>query len=142
MADNDDQRRKFADLVKLNGLSSKLIDRSTERRLLEEGVVNCGMSLDEARGTLRSVAEDNDLVFESETGKRVQQILDRHGGRSGKISKKQFDQTAAILRDFSNGAIGEEEARRQVKRIMVDQGLRPRRAGLLQTRGWFKSVEV
>lgn len=142
MADNDDPRRKFADLVKLNGLTSKFIDRETERRILEEGIVRCGLTLDEARGTLRSVAEDNDFVFESETGRRIRQVLDRHAGKKGKISKKQFEQTAEILRDFSNGTIGDEEARRHVKRIMIENGWKPRRAGLLPTQRWYKNVEV
>lgn len=142
MADTDDSRRKFADLVKLNGLTNKFIDRETERRILEEGVVRFGLTLDEARGTMLTVADDNDYVFESETGRRIRQVLDQHAGKKGKISKKQFDQTAAILRDFSNKAVGEEEARRQVKRIMIENGWKPRRAGLLPTRGWYKSVEV
>lgn len=142
MADTEDPRRRFADLVKLSGLTSKYIDRETERRVLEEGVIRCGLSLDEARGTMRSVAEDNDYVFESETGRRIRQVLDRHAGKKGKISKKQFDQTAEILRDFANGAIGEQEARRHVKRIMIENGWKPRRAGILPTQRWYKSVEV
>lgn len=142
MADTEDPRRRFADLVKLNGLTSKFIDRETERRVLEEGVTRFGLTLDEARGAMRSVAEDNDFVFESETGRRIRQVLDKHAGKKGKVSKKQFDQTAEILRDFSNGAIGEAEARRQVKRIMIENGWKPRRAGLLPTQRWYKSVEV
>lgn len=142
MADTEDPRRRFTDIVKLNGLTSKFIDRETERRVLEDGVTRFGLTLDEARGMMRSVAEDNDYTFESETGRRIRQMLDRHAGKKGKISKKQFDQTAEILRDFSNGAIGEAEARRHVKRIMIENGWKPRRAGLLPTQRWYKSVEV
>ena len=142
MADIEDSRRRFADLVKLNGLGSKFIDRESERRILEEGVIRCGLSLDEARGVMRSVADDNDYTFETETGRRIRQVLDKHAGKKGKVSKKQFDQTAEILRDFSNGAIGEAEARRHVKRIMIENGWKPRRAGLLPTQRWYKSVEV
>lgn len=142
MAEIEDPRRRFADIIKLNGLTSRFIDRETERRVLEEGVTRFGLTLDEARGMMRAVAEDNDYTFESETGRRIRQVLDRHAGKKGKISKKQFDQTADILRDFSNGAIGEAEARRQVKRIMIENGWKPRRAGLLPTQRWYKSVEV
>ena len=77
MADTEDPRRRFADLVKLSGLTSKFIDREAERRVLEEGVIRCGLSLDEARGMMRAVADDNDYVFESETERRVRQILDK-----------------------------------------------------------------
>lgn len=142
MSSNDDARKRFADLVKLNGLTSKFISRETERRILEEGVTRYELSLDDARGLLRTVAADEDFVFESETGLRIRQVLDRHAGKKGKISKTQFLQTSAILRDFSNDAIGEEESKRQVKRIMIDQGLEPRRAGLLRSKRWYKNVEV
>jgi len=142
MADTEDPRRRFADLVKLSGLTSKFIDREAERRVLEEGVIRCGLSLDEARGMMRAVADDNDYVFESETERRVRQILDKQASKKGKISKKQFDQTASILRDFTNSSIGEQEARRQVKRIMIENGWKPRRAGILPTQRWYKSIEV
>lgn len=138
----DDARQRFADLVKLNGLTSKFINRETERRILEEGVTRYELSLDEARGVLRTVAQDEGLVFESETGRRIQQVLDKHAGKKGRISKQQFLQASAILRDFSDNAIGEEEAKRQVKRIMMDNGWQPRRAGLLRSRRWFSSVDA
>ena len=134
--------RRFADLVKLNGLGSRFIDRTQERHLLEEGVTKFGLTLDEARGVLRSVAEDNGYVFESEAGWRIQQVLGRHAGKNGMISRRQFRRTADVLRDFSDNAIGEAEARRQIKRIMIENGWRPRRAGMLRTRRWYRQVQL
>jgi hypothetical protein len=142
MSANDDARKRFADLVKLNGLTSAFISRETERRILEEGVTRFDLSLDEARGLLRTVAADEDFVFESETNHRIRQVLERHAGKKGKISKDQFLQTSAILRDFSNDSIGEHEAKRQIKAIMIDNGWEPRRAGLLRSKRWYKNVEV
>ena len=138
----DDQARRYADLVKLNGLQTKLIDRPQEQRLLEEGITRFNLTLDEARGILRSIAEDNDYTFESETGKRIKQVLARSAGRRGLISRSQFQNTTQILRDFSDNTITEAEARRQLKRIMLDNGWRPRRAGLLRTRRWFRQIEA
>ncbi|MBP2308475.1 hypothetical protein ACHMW5_18790 [Azospirillum melinis] len=138
----EDCRRKFADLVKLNGISSKYIERDTERRILEDGVVRCGLTLEEARGVMRCVADDYDLVFESETDRRIRQVLDKHAGKKGKIGKKQFNQTASILRDFSNDSISEEEARRHIKRIMTDNGWQPKRAGLIPTKRWYRKIET
>ncbi len=134
--------RRFADLVKLNGLGRRFIDRAQERHLLEEGVTRFGLTLDEARGVLRSVAEDNGYVFESESGRRIQQLLGRHAGKKGLVSKGQFRRTAEVLRDFSDNTINEAESRRQLKRIMMDNGWRPRRAGLLRTRRWYKQIQV
>ena len=142
MVRTDDTARRYADLVKLNGLGCRFIDRTQERHLLEEGVTKFNLTLDEARGVLRSVAEDNGYVFESEAGRRIQQVLSRHAGKNGMISRRQFRRTADVLRDFSDNAIGEAEARRQIKRIMIENGWRPRRAGLLRTRRWYRLVEL
>jgi hypothetical protein len=142
MVRTDDTARRYADLVKLNGLGCRFIDRTQERHLLEEGVTKFNLTLDEARGVLRSVAEDNSYVFESEAGRRIQQVLSRHAGKSGMISRRQFRRTADVLRDFSDNAIGEAESRRQIKRIMMENGWRPRRAGLLRTRRWFRLVQL
>jgi hypothetical protein len=134
--------RRFADLVKLQGVGSRFIDREQERRLLEDGVTKFGLALDEARGTLRAVADDNGYVFESEAGRRVEQVMSRHAGKRGLVSRRQFRATAQVLRDFSDNAISEPEARRRVKQIMIDNGWRPRRAGLLRTRRWYRQVQV
>ena len=142
MVRNDDSARRFADLVKLNGLGRRFIDRVQERHLLEEGVTKFNLTLDQARGVLRSVAEDNGYVFESEAGRRIEQVLSRHAGKNGLISRWQFRRTAEVMRDFSDNAIGEAEARRQLKRIMIDNGWRPRRAGLLRTRRWYRQIEL
>jgi Flp pilus assembly CpaF family ATPase len=134
--------RRFADLVKLQGVGSRFLDREQERRLLEEGVTKFGLTLDEARGVLRSVADDNGYIFESEAGRRVEQVMSRHAGKRGLISRRQFRATAQVLRDFSDNAITEPEARRRVKQIMIDNGWRPRRAGMLRTRRWYRQVQV
>jgi hypothetical protein len=136
------ENRRFADLVKLNGVGSRYIDRERERRLLEEAVTRLGLSLEEARGVLRSVGEDSGYVFESEARRRIEQMLNRQAGRRGLISRTQFRSTAQLFRDFSDNTIGEPEARRQLKRIMIENGWRPRRAGLLRTRRWYRQVEV
>ena len=91
---------------------------------------------------LRSVAEDNNYVFESESGRRIQQLMSRNAGRRGLISRTQFRRTVDVLRDFSDNSINEAEARRQLKRIMIENGWRPRRAGLLRTKRWYKKIEV
>lgn len=132
--------RRFGDLVKLSGLGDRFIDRAQERRLLEEGVTRFDLTLDEARGVLRSVAEDQKYVFESDAGRRIEQVMSRQAGKKGRISRRQFRQTVQMLRDFSDNTISEVEARRQLKLIMLDNGWQPRRAGLFRTRRWFRQV--
>jgi hypothetical protein len=134
--------RRYSDLVKLSGLGNRFIDRAQERRLLEDGVTKFDLSLDQSRGALRSVAEDNDYVFESDAGRRIQQVLSRNAGKSGHISRGQFRRATEVLRDFSDNAIGEAEARRQLKKIMIENGWQPRRAGLFRTRSWYRQVQL
>jgi len=138
----DDTLRRYTDLVRLNGMKTRYIDRAQELRLLEKGVTNFRLTLDDARRALRKVAEEDGYVFESEEGRRVEQLMSRHAGRSGTISRAQFESTAQILRDFSEKSIGEEDARRQLKRLMLQNGWRPRRSGLTWSRRWFEQVKV
>ena len=138
----DDTLRRYTDLVKLTGMKNRYIDRAQELRLLEQGLMSFDLSLDEARRTLRKVAEENGYVFESQEGRRVEQLMTRHAGRSGTISRAQFESTAQILRDFSEQSVGEEEARRQLKRLMLEHGWQPRRSGLTWSRRWFEQVKV
>jgi hypothetical protein len=138
----DDTLRRYTDLVKITGMKAKFIDQAQEVRLLEEGVMRFDLSLEEARRHLRKVAEDNGYVFESQEGRRVEQMMNRHAGKNGLISRQQFENTAQILRDFTDKSIGEEEARRQLKRLMLQNGWRPRRSGLFWSKKWFAQVEV
>ena len=148
VADNSIRRsqdasiRRYGDLVKLSGLDGRFINRGQERRLLEDGVTKFDLTLDEFRGVLRSVAEDNHYIFESEAGRRIQQVLGRHAGKNGRVSRRQFRRTTEVLRDFSDNTINEVEARRQLKRIMIENGWRPRRAGLLRSRRWYRQVQL
>ncbi len=138
----DDTLRRYTDLVKITGMKTKYINQAQEVRLLEEGVTRFDLSLDDARRHLRKVAEENGFVFESQEGRRVEQMMNRYASRSGTISREQFESTAAILRDFTEKSIGEEEARRQLKRLMLQNGWRPRRSGWFWSKKWFAQVEV
>lgn len=133
---------RFAEVVKLNGLGTRVIDRNQERRLLEEGIGRFGLTLDEARDTLRTVAEDNNYMFESQIAQRTQQILARDAGKKGRITKRQFNHAAEMLRDFSDGTVNAADARRRVNRIMVENGWRPVPAGLFRTKTWYKQVDA
>jgi len=138
----DDAIRRYGDLVKLNGLGTRFIPRAQERRLLEDGVTKFDLSLDEARGVMRTIAEDKGYIFESESVRRIQQVLSRAAGRNGYISRAQFRRAQEVLRDISENTISETEARQQLKRLMAENGWRPRRAGLFRSRRWYRQIEA
>jgi hypothetical protein len=133
---------RFAEVVKLNGLDNRLIDRNQERRLLEEGIGRFGLTLDEARGTLHTVATDNNYVFESQIAQRMQQILAREAGKKGRIRKGQFNKAAETFRDFSDQNVSTADARRRVKQIMKENGWTPVGNGPFRSKRWFKQVDA
>lgn len=142
MAVSDDVKKRYVEYIKVQGLDGKYIDRDKERKILEEGVTKFDIGLDDSRAIMLGVASDHDYVFERDSEEQVEKILERFAGKKGKVSKKQFDDTAGILRDFSEGHLKETEARRQVKKIMERNDWQPRRAGLFLSRRWYRKIEV
>ena len=89
-----------ATLVKLSGLDGRFINRGQERRLLEDGVTKFDLTLDKFRGVLRSFPEDESLSFDPEAGRRIQQVLGRHAGKNGRVSRGQFRRTTEVCAIF------------------------------------------
>lgn len=137
-----DTYRRYTDLIKLAGMKGRYIDQEKEHQLLEQGVMSFDLSLKDAARVLRKTAEDHGFVFASQESRRVEQLMARHAGRTGGITREQFESSAQILRDFSEKSIGEAEARRQLKKMMLEHGWQPRRSVLTWSRKWFEQVKV
>ncbi len=63
-------------------------------------------------------------------------VADRHG----RISRAEFDRVAAFYRAAAQSGISPGDARDRVKELMEENDLRPRRAGLLRTRRWWRMI--
>lgn len=59
--DGEEDRRKYAELIKLHAYNSNFITRDQEMKILEDGVSRFRITLDESRGILLSVTDANDI---------------------------------------------------------------------------------
>lgn len=134
-------RGRFRGFVHMVMKDQRFLSRPEERRLMEEGVARFGLEADEARGIILAVADDNDFVLERELDRRIATVLERDAGKSRSIDRKRFDEAARLYVAKSNGAVSEAQARRNVKRVMEKEDLKPARSGLFASRRWFRRVE-
>ena len=124
MAVADDVKKRFAEYVRVQALGGKFIDRATERKILEDGLMRFEIGLDEGRQIMLGVAADEGYGFESEADARIKEILDGFA-EDRKIHKKEFASAVIFYRKFCNNGMSEEDTRKRVKKIMVAEGLKP-----------------
>ncbi len=140
MASDEDAKRRFAGYVKLFAQEDRFISRDEERRILEEGVTRFNLEMEEARGIMHGVAEDNDFAIERDVDRRMHAVLERFAGKRGVIDRKRFEDATAIYSRLTHGAITGEDARQRVKAIVEEHGWKVRRAGPLGTKRWYTQI--
>lgn len=142
MAVSDDVKKRFAEYVKIQALGDRFIDRATERKILEDGVMRFDIGLDEGRQIMLGVASDAGYGFESEADERIRDILDGFA-KDRRINKREFTDATTFYRKFCNNGVNEEEARKRVKRAMIRDGLRPRGRLLVPfSKRWYSRIDV
>jgi hypothetical protein len=140
MAADDDAKRRFADYVKLVAKDDRFISRDEERGILEEGVTRFNTEMDQARGIMYGVADENDYAIERDVDRCMQAVLERFAGKRGVIDRKRFEDATAIYSRLTHGAITGEDARKRVKAIVEERGWKIRRAGPLGTKRWYTRI--
>jgi len=143
MASDPDNRRRFADMVRIEGMNGGFIRREDERRLLQDGMARFNLSLDEANGAMLATVNDQQLVLQRNMDDATREILNMQANRnrSRKLSRREFEEAAEMYRAKARGKITQDEARRRVKALMVEEGIRPRRSGwIIRTRRWFNAI--
>ena len=133
-------RERFKGLVELSGLDRPYISKAQERHLLEQGMAQFELDLNEARGVLLDVSHTLDIQLERDIDRRVLQILERDGGQSKRISRLEFAAAAELYKTLAGGALSDEEARLLVKRLMEGNQFRPKRGGLTLSRRWYRMI--
>jgi hypothetical protein len=141
MAVADDVKKRFAEYVKVQALGGRFIDRATERKILEDGVMRFEISLDEGRQIMLGVAADEGYGFESEADLRIKDILDGFA-EDRKIDKREFRDAVVFYRKFCNNAVSEDDARRRIKKIMIAEDLKPKGFTLLGGKRWYNKVDA
>lgn len=142
MAVSDDVKKRFAEYVKIQALGDRFIDRATERKILEDGVMRFDIGLDEGRQIMLGVASDAGYGFESEADERIRDILDGFA-KGRRINKREFADATTFYRKFCNNGVNEDEARKRVKKAMIRDGLRPRGRLLVPFgKRWYNRIET
>lgn len=130
--------KRFADYIRLHAANEKVITLPVEARLLRTGINDFGLDLDEAQGTLMAVATRENIALESLADRPTRAFVDHLTGGK-RVSKKQFKQTVGFYRSLTNDAISEDDARKQVKRLIEGDGLKVRR-NLIGMRRWYNRI--
>jgi hypothetical protein len=141
MAHEPAQRGRFADLVRIHLDGRRFLDRDQELRLLEEGVTRYGISLDEARATLRTATEQDEVPTERETAAAAGELRKSMADRRGRVARHDFAKVVGFYRARSGGGLTPAEAEKRVKRLMMQAELAPRASGgLLPSRRWYRAI--
>jgi hypothetical protein len=140
MARSETARDRFKGFVELSGLDRPYISKAQERLLLEQGMAQFELDLDEARGVLLDVAYTLDIQLERDIDRRILQILERDGGAAKKIGRRDFAAAAALYNTLAGGVLSPDEARLLVKRLMEANQFKARRGGITFTRRWYAMI--
>jgi len=125
-------RARFTDRVRAR-LAGEPLDADDERELLRLGVVEHGLTAEEAMTALRSTA-GSDGRRGREGDRTILAMLEVRADRKRRVSQQDFEATARLLRAESeagqgqggSGPLDAAEARRRVKAVMEREGFTPR----------------
>jgi hypothetical protein len=142
-AERDEARKKrFAEFVKAHGFDDGFIDREEEKRILQEGVARFGIGFSDGQAIMLGVASAFDYSIERNAESHIRELLAHYAGRSGKISRNDFNDCVAVYKVLSKGTVTEHDIKRRLKAIMEEKGWRPRPTGLLlRTRKWYREIK-
>jgi hypothetical protein len=133
-------KKKFADYVRIHAINGDLITREDEMKILKEGITRFGMDLDEATGILLSVAAEHDIALVSHAEHHVETMLEQLVKR-GKIGQKEFADVVAVYGKLTNGSMPDTDVKKRVKQMVQERGWKGRRTRwLFGTRKWFKKI--
>jgi hypothetical protein len=135
--DADDRLRQ---LVRLRGQRGRVISAAEEERLLEEAVTRLGMSLERARGVLLAEMQRGQIPLESDLEDTVAELLKSFAGSRKKLSRRDFEVIANL--HASQRKIQIEAARAMVKRLMEEEDISPRAAGIMRTKRWYRRIKT
>jgi hypothetical protein len=139
MAVSEAIRNQFIEFITLQGFDDKYIDREEEKRILEVGVKN-GISVEESLSLIRQVASQKGVVVERDAEESAKEFLEAAATNDGKVTKKEFEETIALLKNKSQGKIPEPEMKKRLKKMMEDNDWKAKEGGLFGSK-WYSEIE-
>jgi hypothetical protein len=143
MVADPETRRRFADMIRIEGMNGGFIRTQDERRLLQEGMARFHLTLDEANGTLLATANEHKIVLQRSADDGTREFLNMQANRNGqrRLSRADFDQAVEMYRTKTRGRVSTEEAKSRVKALTVEEGITAKRSGwLIRSKRWFNSI--
>lgn len=132
--------RQFGEIAALRVTGEGFLTRQEEAGLLELGIRDFGLTMAEARVILHGVAEQYGAPTERAVERTLVQLLKASAGRSRKVGREQFRQAVQVYSAQAGSVMAPPAIERRVKALMEEQGLEPRRAGLLRLRRWYHKI--
>jgi hypothetical protein len=137
MAISQETVQQFIEFIKLKVFDDNYIDRQEEKSILEEGVKR-GIGVESGIAIIRQVCLDHSYVLERMLDERAKEILQRFAS-DGQVDKKEFDDAVALYKSDSKGKVKEEDVRKRLKQIMLDNGWKAKEGGFFGTK-WFSAI--
>jgi hypothetical protein len=138
MTASEETKKAFVDYIMLQSFDDQYIDRQEEKKIVEEGIKK-GFGVDEALAILNQVASEKGLALERQAEERAKEMLGQFATNDGKVDKKEFEDTLAILKSASKGKIPEPEMKRRLKKMMEEQGWKAKEGGLFGSK-WYSAI--
>lgn len=130
-------------MVRIEGMNGGFIRSEDERRLLQDGMSRFNLSLDEANGAMLATVNDQKLVLQRVADEGTREFLNVQANRTRqrRLSRQDFRQAVEMYRAKARQKISEEEAKRRVKALMLEEGISAKRHGwIIRSRRWFNSI--
>ncbi|WP_420562353.1 hypothetical protein [Thalassobaculum sp.] len=130
-------------MVRIEGMNGGFIRTEDERRLLQDGMTRFNLSLDEANGAMLATVNDQKLVLQRVADEGTREFLNVQASRNRQrtLSRSDFRQAVEMYRAKARQRVSEEEAKRRVKSLMLEEGITAKRHGwIIRSRRWFNSI--
>jgi len=137
VADAEDRLRQ---LVRLRGKRARFITSEDEERLLEEAVTRLGVPLERARGVLHSETQKGQIALESDLEDTLVDLLKSFSGSHKRLSMRDFEAISSL--HAARRRLPIESSRQMVKRLMEEEDITPRAAGLLRSKRWYRRIKT
>lgn len=134
-------KAKYGDLVRLQMTGRRFLTDEKERQLLEDGLTQYGLSLDDARGVVRSAAEERQVTMQRDVEDSAGHMLRESSSGRGAISRKDFLRVAGYYSRRAEGALPQDQINSRIKAMMEQNKLSPKRAGLFMSRSWYNKIK-
>ena len=128
----------FIDYIKLQAYEDGYIDRTEERKLLEYAIEH-GIEMDQALSIIHNLAQQQGYVIEREVENQAKELLAKFSISGGVIDKKEFNEAARIFTSACKGKLSDSEARRRLKKIVLENHWKVKEGGLFSS-NWFTEI--